>query len=64
MTTTQPLVRSRNDRVLAGVCGGLAAYLGISPTAARIGWVILSLAPGPLWVAYAILWLVLDEGYT
>lgn len=64
MTTTQPLVRSRNDRVLAGVCGGLAAHLGISPTAARIGWAILSLAPGPLWVAYVILWLVLDEGYT
>lgn len=62
--TGQRLVRSRNDRVLAGVCGGLAAWLGISPTAARVVWLVLSLAPGPLWIAYAILWLVLDEGYT
>lgn len=64
MTTSHELVRSRNDRVLAGVCGGLAAYFGVSPTVARVVWVILSLAPGPLWIAYVILWLVLDEGYT
>lgn len=62
--STRDLVRSTNDRVLAGVCGGLAAHLGVSSTAVRVAWVILSLAPGPLWVAYAILWLVLDEGYT
>lgn len=62
--TGQHLVRSRNDRLVAGVCGGLAARLGISPTAVRVAWVVLSLAPGPLWIAYAILWLVLDEGYT
>lgn len=62
--TRERLVRSRNDRVVAGVCGGLAAWLGISSTAARVGWVILSLAPGPLWIAYVVLWLVLDEGYT
>jgi len=62
--TTGRLVRSRNDRVLAGVCGGLAHWLGIRSNVARVIWVILSLAPGPLWVAYVILWLVLDEGYT
>lgn len=62
--TTQRLVRSTNDRVLAGVCGGLAAWLGIPSNVARVVWVVLSLAPGPLWIAYVVLWLVLDEGYT
>lgn len=58
------LVRSRNDRVLAGVCGGIARWLGVRSNVVRVVWVILSLAPGPLWLAYVILWLVLDEGYT
>lgn len=58
------LVRSRNDRVLAGVCGGIARWLGVRSNVVRVIWVILSLAPGPLWLAYVILWLVLDEGYT
>lgn len=58
------LVRSRNDRVLAGVCGGIARWLGVRSNVVRVAWVILSLAPGPLWLAYVILWLVLDEGYT
>lgn len=58
------LVRSRNDRVLAGVCGGIAQRLGVRSNVVRVAWVILSLAPGPLWLAYVILWLVLDEGYT
>lgn len=58
------LVRSRNDRVLAGVCGGIARWLGIRSNVVRVAWVVLSLAPGPLWLAYVILWLVLDEGYT
>lgn len=58
------LVRSRNDRVLAGVCGGIARWLGVRSNVVRVVWVILSLAPGPLWLAYVILWLALDEGYT
>lgn len=53
------LVRSANERWIAGVCGGLADYLGISPTAARVGWVVLSLVPGPMWVVYLALWILL-----
>lgn len=62
--TGRELVRSRNDRVLAGVCGGIADWLGMRSNVVRVIWVILSLAPGPLWLAYVILWLVLDERYT
>lgn len=55
------LVRSSNERVLAGVCGGLAAYLGITPTAARVIWLVLSLFPGPMWLLYVALWILLPE---
>ena len=35
-TTSGRLLRSSNDRIIAGVCGGLARYLGIDPTLVRI----------------------------
>lgn len=53
------LVRSTNRRWVAGVCGGLADYLDISPTAARVLWIVLSLFPGPMWVLYVALWIFL-----
>ncbi|MGN1171800.1 MAG: PspC domain-containing protein [Lachnospiraceae bacterium] len=37
------LKRSRNDKMLCGVCGGIGEYLNIDPTIVRILWVILSL---------------------
>lgn len=56
------LTRS-NDRILAGVCGGIAAYLGWSPTLVRIGYVLLSAVsagfPGIL--AYLVLWVLMPK---
>lgn len=57
--SSQRLVRSRNHRVLAGVCGGLAARFGVSPMVARLAWLLLSLLPGPMWILYVILWMVM-----
>lgn len=37
-----PLRRSRRDRVVAGVCGGVAAFLGIDSLVVRIAWVVVS----------------------
>ena len=37
-----PLRRSRTDRIAAGVCGGLAAYLKIDSLLVRIAWVVIS----------------------
>ena len=62
--STRRLVRSRNHKLLAGVCGGLAARFGISPAVARVFWLLLSLLPGPLWVLYVILWIVLPQENT
>ncbi|MGI5284514.1 PspC domain-containing protein [Nonomuraea polychroma] len=55
------MYRSREHRIIAGVCGGLADKLGWSPTLVRILWLLLSLIPGPLWVVYVIMWIVIPE---
>ncbi len=59
---TRQLRRSRTNRRIAGVCGGLGAYFGINPTLIRILFVLLGLpggAPGIL--IYVILWLAMPE---
>lgn len=63
--TPNRLERSRDDRMIAGVCGGIAEYFGWDPTLVRIVYVIGSLlsAAFPGTLAYIILWVVMpDEG--
>ncbi len=55
------LHRSRRDRVVAGVCGGLGDYFGIDPTVVRLAFVAAALAGGASVLAYVILALVLPE---
>lgn len=53
------LYRSRNDKKIAGVCGGLGEYFNIDPTIWRIIFVILLLPGGlPGLLPYALLWLI------
>ena len=64
MTTgSRPLTRSRSDRMLAGIIGGIARRFGWDSNLTRIGYVILSIAsaafPGIL--VYLILWLLMPE---
>jgi phage shock protein C len=58
-----PVLRSRNDRMIAGVCGGFAETLGWNSTAVRILYVIVSImsAAFPGTLAYIILWMVIPE---
>jgi phage shock protein PspC (stress-responsive transcriptional regulator) len=57
------LHRSRDERVLAGVAGGLGRYFDISPTFFRIGFAILTLLGGAGILLYVAAWLVIpDEG--
>ena len=53
------LYRSRRDRKLAGVCGGLATYFGIDPVIPRLIWVVFALAGGIGLLAYIVCWLVI-----
>lgn len=57
------LYRSRRNRMLAGVCGGLATWLGWSPTWVRLLYVVVSVlsAAFPGTIAYVILWLVVPK---
>ncbi len=57
----QTLTRSFDDRVLAGVCGGLAAYLGVDPVWVRVVFVAGSLFWGLGLIVYAVLWITLPE---
>lgn len=56
------LRRSQMNRQLAGVCGGLAEYLDLDPTAVRVGYVLLSIFTAFAgFLVYLILWLVIPE---
>lgn len=59
-----PLRRSRSDRMVAGVVAGLARYLGIDVTLARVLYVVGSIvsAAFPGLLVYVILWIVVPEG--
>ena len=58
------LVRSTNDRKLAGVCAGLADYFDIDPTVVRVLWVLAFFCAGTGLLAYVILWIAIPEGLT
>jgi phage shock protein PspC (stress-responsive transcriptional regulator) len=55
------LYRSRNDRMLAGVAGGLADYFGIDPVLVRVIFVLVFFLGGGGLLAYIILWIVVPE---
>jgi phage shock protein C len=55
------LRRSRDDRVIGGVCGGLGRYFGIDPVILRIAFVLLLLAGGAGLLLYVIAWIAIPE---
>jgi len=58
------LMRSSSDKMIAGVCGGLAKYFGIDAVLVRILFVVFALAGGPGILLYIILWIVMPEEST
>jgi phage shock protein C len=55
------LYRSKDDRMLGGVCGGLGEYLGIDPTFIRIFFFILIFGGGTGFWIYLLLWILIPE---
>ncbi|MGC8778114.1 MAG: PspC domain-containing protein [Candidatus Caldatribacteriaceae bacterium] len=55
------LYRSRKERILGGVCGGIAEYLETDPTIVRLVAVLLILLAGSAIVAYLIAWILIPE---
>lgn len=56
------LYRSRTNRMVAGVCGGIAEYFRIDPTIVRLIWVLFSLTYGIGVMVYIIMAIVVPEG--
>jgi phage shock protein C len=55
------LMRSRNEVIISGVCGGLAEYFGIDPVIVRLIFVLVTLTSGLGLLVYPILWLVMPK---
>lgn len=59
---SKKLFRSKKDRIIAGVCGGIGEYLEVDPTIVRIVFVLLTLAGGfPGIILYGALWIIVPE---
>ncbi len=55
------LRRSRTDRMIAGVCGGLGKYFGVDPVIIRLIFIIFALARGLGLLAYLLFWIIVPE---
>lgn len=55
------LYRSRNDRRIAGVCGGIAEYFGFDATILRLIWLLAVLCAGTGLIAYIVCAIVIPE---
>ena len=60
--STKRLLRSKSNRMIAGVAAGMANYFGIDPTVARFLWA-LTLIPGgiPGFFLYILCWIIIPE---
>ncbi len=61
VTEIRRVRRSRQDRVIGGVCGGIGRYLEVDPVLLRIAAVALALSGGLGVLAYVVAWIVIPE---
>jgi phage shock protein C len=61
MENPKKLYRSRRNRMLGGVCGGIAEYFNIDPTLVRLIWVLSTIGLGfGIW-GYLLAWLIIPN---
>ena len=58
---TKRLYRSNTDKMIAGVCGGLARYLGVDPTIVRLVFLLLFFVGRSAITIYLILWIITPQ---
>jgi phage shock protein C len=61
MAQTRKLYRSRTERMLAGVCGGLAQYFNLDPTLIRVLFIVLTVLGGAGLVIYVAMWIIVPK---
>ena len=61
MNLDKKLYKSSTNKMLAGVCGGIADYFGIDPTWIRLAWVIFSMTGGAGVLAYIVAALIIPD---
>ena len=61
MARSTALARPRSGRVIGGVCAALARRFGMKPWQVRLLFVVSCLLPGPQFLIYIVLWLVLPS---
>jgi phage shock protein C len=61
MSETKRLYRSRSERMIGGVAGGLGEYFNIDPTLVRLLFVVFTFTGGPGLIAYIIMLIVVPE---
>ncbi len=61
MNSNKRLTKSATERMICGVCGGIADYIGTDPTVIRILWVIFSMMGGSGVLAYIIAAVIMPE---
>lgn len=55
------IYRSRQDRMVCGVCGGIAEYFDLDPSLVRLGWIIFYAMGGSGFIAYIIAAIVIPS---
>jgi phage shock protein PspC (stress-responsive transcriptional regulator) len=58
---TSTLTRPRQGAIIAGVCAGLADRFGVSPFTVRLLFVLSCLLPGPQFIIYLALWIIMPR---
>jgi phage shock protein C len=61
MEEPRKLYRSRSQRMLAGVCGGLAEYFNVDATLIRVLFLVLAVFGGTGLVIYVVMWLIVPD---
>jgi phage shock protein C len=61
MEEPRKLYRSRTERMVAGVCGGLAEYFSVDTTVIRVLFLVLTLFGGSGLVVYVVMWILVPD---
>jgi phage shock protein C len=59
----KPRLTRSKDRIIAGVCGGLASHFSLDPSLVRIGFALIALISAgiPMLLIYVVMWFVIPE---